>query len=111
MAVFSSRRPNIIEPGILKPDITAPGVNIVAAFSKANGPTDENFDKRRNPFNSQSGTSMSSPHVAGIVGLLKTLHPYRSPAVIQSAITTSARTRDDNMEPILDLSSMERATP
>ncbi|POO02869.1 Subtilase [Trema orientale] len=89
MAAFSSRGPNIIEPAILKPDITAPGVNIIAAFSEANGPTDENFDKRRVAFNAQSGTSMSCPHVSGIVGLLKTLHPEWSPAAIQSAIMTS----------------------
>ncbi|KAK1583290.1 hypothetical protein Q3G72_022537 [Acer saccharum] len=39
MASFSSRGPNVIEPSILKPDITAPGVNVIAAFSEAVGPT------------------------------------------------------------------------
>ncbi|POO02855.1 Subtilase [Trema orientale] len=109
VAWFSSRGPNLVEPAILKPDITAPGVDIIAAFSEAISPTDENFDKRRVAFNAESGTSVSCPHVSGIVGLLKTLHPDWSPAAIQSAIMTSARTRDDNKEPMLD-SSMERAT-
>ncbi|POO02868.1 Subtilase [Trema orientale] len=111
VATFSSRGPNIFEPTILKPDIIAPGVNIIAAYSEANGPADEKFDKRRVPFNVQSGTSMSCPHVSGIVGLLKTLHPDWSPAAIRSAIMTTATTRDANMEPILDASSRERATP
>ena len=73
----------------LQPDITAPGVNIIAAYSEATGPTNEEFDKRRIPFNVNSGTSMSCPHVSGIVGLLKTLHPDWSPAAIKSAIMTS----------------------
>ncbi|PON47242.1 Subtilase [Parasponia andersonii] len=59
MAAFSSRGPNIIEPAILKPDLTAPGVNIITACSEANGPTDEKFDKRRVTFNAQSRTSMA----------------------------------------------------
>ncbi|PON47249.1 Subtilase [Parasponia andersonii] len=110
VAWFSSRWPNLVEPAILKPDITAPGVDIIAAFSEGTSPTDENFDKCRVAFNAESGTSVSCPHVSGIVGLLKTLHPDWNPAAIQSAIMTSARTRDDNKEPMLD-SSMERATP
>ena len=74
---------------LLQPDITAPGVNIIAAYGKAHGPTGEKFDKRRVPFISASGTSISCPHVSGIVGLLKTLHPEWSPAAIQSAIMTT----------------------
>ena len=73
----------------LQPDITAPGVNIIAAYTEANGPTDLEFDKRRISFNAESGTSMSCPHVSGIVGLLKTLHPDWSHAAIKSAIMTT----------------------
>ncbi|XVF03571.1 hypothetical protein REPUB_Repub05bG0004900 [Reevesia pubescens] len=110
MASFSSRGPSLIEPSILKPDITAPGVSIIAAFTESVGPTEDIADKRRIPFTSQSGTSMSCPHVAGIVGLLKSLHPDWSPAAIKSAIMTSARTRDNTEKPILD-SNNKKATP
>lgn len=72
-----------------QPDVTAPGVNIIAGYTGATSPTEEPFDKRRVPFNIMSGTSMSCPHVAGVAGLLKTLHPGWSPAAIRSAITTT----------------------
>ncbi|WRX28528.1 Peptidase S8/S53 domain - like 10 [Theobroma cacao] len=110
MASFSSRGPNVIEPSILKPDITAPGVSIIAAFSEAVGPSEETSDKRRMPFTSMSGTSMSCPHVSGIVGLLKSLHPDWSPSAIKSAIMTSARTRDNTGNPMVD-STNKKATP
>ncbi|KAF8414299.1 hypothetical protein HHK36_002301 [Tetracentron sinense] len=139
MASFSSKGPNTVTPEILKvylaiqtfsfsvfffsfytiysfiilyvqPDITAPGVNVIAAYTEAESPTNQAFDKRRIPFNSISGTSMSCPHVSGIVGLLKTLHPNWSPSAIRSAIMTTARTRDNNMEPMLN-SSFVKATP
>lgn len=74
---------------MFQPDITAPGVNIIAAFSEATSPTGQDFDKRRIPFNTESGTSMSCPHVAGVVGLLKSLHRHWSPAAIRSAIVTT----------------------
>ncbi|KAG6794277.1 hypothetical protein POTOM_003519 [Populus tomentosa] len=45
MASFSSRGPNIIEESILKPDITAPGVSVIAAFTQAIGPSDADYDK------------------------------------------------------------------
>ncbi|XP_058005332.1 subtilisin-like protease SBT5.3 [Hevea brasiliensis] len=90
MAAFSSKGPNTIAPEILKPDITAPGVSIIAAYTGAEGPTNEDFDTRRVLFNSVSGTSMSCPHVSGIAGLLRTLHPTWSPAAIKSAIMTTA---------------------
>lgn len=104
MAAFSSIGPNTVTPQILKPDITAPGVSIIAAFTGAQGPTEQAFDKRRVKFNSVSGTSMSCPHVSGIVGLLKTLHPTWSPSAIKSAIMTTARTRDNAVEPMLNAS-------
>ncbi|WCJ37334.1 Subtilase family protein [Euphorbia peplus] len=105
MAAFSSRGPNSVTPEILKPDITAPGVSVIAAFTEAQGPTDEDFDIRRVEFNSISGTSMSCPHVSGIVGLLRALHPTWSPAAIKSAIMTTATTMDNNKEAILNASN------
>ncbi|XP_023553312.1 subtilisin-like protease SBT5.4 [Cucurbita pepo subsp. pepo] len=108
MGRFSSRGPNIIEPSILKPDITAPGVNILAAFTEETSPTHLSFDKRRVPFNILSGTSMSCPHISGIVGLLKTLYPKWSPAIMKSAIMTTARTKANDLNPILN-SGKEKA--
>ncbi|CAJ2668390.1 unnamed protein product [Trifolium pratense] len=102
MAAFSSKGPNTIVPEILKPDITAPGVSIIAAYTEAEGPTDQEFDKRRIQYNSISGTSMSCPHISGIVGLLKALYPSWSPAAIKSAIMTTATTLDNEAETILN---------
>ncbi|KAJ9176734.1 hypothetical protein P3X46_012016 [Hevea brasiliensis] len=110
MAAFSSKGPNTIAPEILKPDITAPGVSIIAAYTEAEGPTNEDFDTRRVLFNSVSGTSMSCPHVSGIAGLLRTLRPTWSPAAIKSAIMTTAMTQDNNREPILN-AFYTKATP
>ncbi|KAI6698830.1 hypothetical protein NL676_018949 [Syzygium grande] len=110
MAAFSSKGPNTITPEILKPDITTPGVSVIAAYTEAVGPTNEDFDKRRIPFNAVSGTSMSCPHVSGVAGLLKTLHPEWSPAAIRSAIMTSATIQDNTMEPIINI-SYHKATP
>ncbi|KAK7400076.1 hypothetical protein VNO78_11276 [Psophocarpus tetragonolobus] len=102
MAAFSSKGPNAIVPEILKPDITAPGVSVIAAYTEAQGPTNQMFDKRRIPFNSVSGTSMSCPHVSGIVGLLRALYPSWSPAAIKSAIMTTATTLDNQVEQLLN---------
>ncbi|KAL6844804.1 hypothetical protein ACP4OV_025463 [Aristida adscensionis] len=110
MAAFSSQGPNTITPQILKPDITAPGVSILAAFTGVAGPTGLTFDGRRVLFNILSGTSMSTPHVAGVAGLLKALHPDWSPAAIKSAIMTTARVRD-NTGRAMSNSSFLRATP
>ncbi|KAL2926036.1 Subtilisin-like protease SBT5.4 [Bienertia sinuspersici] len=105
MAAFSSQGPNTVTPEILKPDITAPGVNIIAAYSEATSPTEEPFDKRKVSFMVDSGTSMSCPHISGIVGLLKTRHPSWSPAAIRSAIMTTARVMDNTHKSMLNAST------
>ncbi|KAK1296856.1 Subtilisin-like protease [Acorus calamus] len=110
MAAFSSQGPNSLNPEILKPDITAPGVSILASYSEAASPSTLDTDTRRSAFAVESGTSMSCPHVAGIVGLLKALHPDWSPAAIRSAIMTSARMRDNMREPMKN-ASLAKATP
>ncbi|GAU44970.1 hypothetical protein TSUD_184710 [Trifolium subterraneum] len=109
MASFSSRGPNTLVPTLLKPDITAPGVNVIASYSEFSSPSENESDKRRTPFITMSGTSMSCPHVAGLVGLLKSLHPNWSPAAIKSAIMTTATTKDNTGEHLLD--SLGKATP
>ncbi|KAJ1443652.1 Peptidase S8/S53 domain [Sesbania bispinosa] len=112
MASFSSRGPNKIQPSILKPDVTAPGVNILAAYSLFATASNLPSDTRRGfSFNVLQGTSMSCPHVAGIAGLLKTLHPDWSPAAIKSAIMTTASTRDNTNKPIRDAFDKTLATP
>ncbi|XP_016491507.2 subtilisin-like protease SBT5.4 [Nicotiana tabacum] len=110
MASFSSTGPNSVTPQILKPDVTAPGVDIIAAYSEAANPTEEDYDKRKTSFNMISGTSMSCPHVAGVVGLLKSLHPDWSPAAIRSAIMSTARTRDNTGNPMRDETEKDKAT-
>ncbi|KAF6142279.1 hypothetical protein GIB67_039986 [Kingdonia uniflora] len=110
MASFTSKGPNTLTPEILKPDITAPGVSILASWTEATSPTGLKSDKRRVLFNSISGTSMSCPHVAGIVGLLRTLYPDWTPSAIKSAIMTSAGVKDNNLEAVLN-SSYTQATP
>ncbi|CAI0414082.1 unnamed protein product [Linum tenue] len=83
VASFSSRGPSLASPGILKPDIIGPGVNILAAWSVS-------VDNITNPpFNMISGTSMSCPHLSGIAALLKNAHPDWSPAAIKSAMMTT----------------------
>ncbi|GMH30464.1 hypothetical protein Nepgr_032307 [Nepenthes gracilis] len=74
MAAFSSKGPNTVTPEILKPDVTAPEVIVIAAFTEAQGPTNEPFDTRRVKFNSLSGTSMSWNAGCG-VGLIVLKQP------------------------------------
>ncbi|CAK9163111.1 unnamed protein product [Ilex paraguariensis] len=96
VASFSSRGPNTESPGILKPDIIGPGVSILAAWPL---PLNENS---KSIFNVMSGTSMSCPHLSGVAALLKSSHPYWSPAAIKSAIMTSADLVNVNGAPIVD---------
>lgn len=72
-----------------QPDITAPGLNILAAWSEASSPTKLEADKRVVKYNILSGTSMSCPHIGGAAALLKAIHPRWSSAAIRSALITS----------------------
>ncbi|KAF8398598.1 hypothetical protein HHK36_017529 [Tetracentron sinense] len=108
---FSSRGPSSLSPDILKPDISAPGINILAAWPPKSPPTLSPTDGRSVSWNFQSGTSMSCPHVSGVVALLKSVHPDWSPATIKSALMTTAYTRDTSLDTILAGGSMKIADP
>uniref|UniRef100_A0ACD5ZAA8 Uncharacterized protein n=1 Tax=Avena sativa TaxID=4498 RepID=A0ACD5ZAA8_AVESA len=86
VASFLSRGPSNIFPSILKPDVTAPGVSILAA--------------KGDSYVFMSGTSMACPHVSGITALIKLVHPKWSPAMIKSAIVTTASVTDRFSMPI-----------
>ncbi|KAF2296157.1 hypothetical protein GH714_036414 [Hevea brasiliensis] len=87
---FSSRGPNPITPDILKPDIAAPGVDIIAAWSLASSVTGLQGDNRFVPYNIISGTSMACPHATGAAAYVKSHHPKWSPSAIKSALMTTA---------------------
>lgn len=111
VASFSSRGPNHLTAEILKPDVIAPGVNILAGWTGSTGPTDLAIDPRRVEFNIISGTSMSCPHVSGLAALLRKAHPTWSPAAIKSALMTTAYNLDDTGKNITDLATGEESTP
>ncbi|XP_042387320.1 subtilisin-like protease 4 [Zingiber officinale] len=94
MAFFSSRGPSMATPGILKPDISGPGLNIFAAYIPSSDTPE---------YLIESGTSMATPHLSGVAALLKATHPNWSPAAIKSAIMTTADTdiSDELLEPAL----------
>ncbi|KAJ9132699.1 hypothetical protein P3X46_033539 [Hevea brasiliensis] len=111
VASFSGRGPNGLNPEILKPDLIAPGVNILAAWTDAIGPTGLDSDTRKTEFNILSGTSMACPHVSGAAALLKSAHPDWSPAAIRSAMMTTANTLDNLNQPMIDEATGKASTP
>ncbi|KNA21976.1 hypothetical protein SOVF_038430 [Spinacia oleracea] len=111
VAAFSSRGPNILSLEILKPDMVAPGVNILAAWTGSSGPSSVSGDKRRVKFNILSGTSMSCPHVSGVAALIKSKHPNWSPAVIKSSLMTTAYIHDNNNTLIIDAGTGASSSP
>lgn len=88
---FGARGPAPLQD-LLKPDVAAPGINILAGFTPdaANSNSGEYFGFL-------TGTSMATPHVAGVAALLKQAHPDWTPAMIKSALMTTAR-QDLNLQ-------------
>ncbi len=101
MTDFSSRGPNPVAPDIIKPDVTAPGIQILAGWA----PTPDPGTLPGELFAAIAGTSMSSPHVAGIFALMEQAHPDWSPAMVKSAAMTTA------YQDVLDNNRMSAADP
>ncbi|KAL5991672.1 hypothetical protein ACLOJK_012581 [Asimina triloba] len=93
---FSSRGPNTITKDLLKPDISAPGVDILAAFSPVASLSRGSQDTRFTKYTILSGTSMACPHAAGAAAYVKSFHPNWSPAAIKSALMTTASPMNGN---------------
>ncbi|KAK6146392.1 hypothetical protein DH2020_020261 [Rehmannia glutinosa] len=103
VASYSSRGPDVNNAllenaDVLKPNIMAPGSSIWAAWTP-NSEGDEYI--KGQTFALLSGTSMATPHVAGIAALIKQKHPSWSPAAITSAMMTTANVTDQSGAPIL----------
>lgn len=93
VAAFSSRGPSPSSGGsLLKPDIMAPGNDVIAAVSPAN--------HNGNLYDTESGTSMATPHIAGVAALIMSKHPTWPPMWVKSAIMTGAKQTDNAGNPI-----------
>jgi subtilisin family serine protease len=104
-ADFSSQGPAIAGGGdLLKPDITAPGDEILAGYLPTSNPDGGHFGI-------MGGTSMASPHIAGLAALIKSANPDWSPMAIKSAIMTTAYQENTEGEPIGREGDDPAATP
>jgi hypothetical protein len=114
---YSSRGPDVADnestpADVLKPDILAPGDQIWSAWSalSANEPI-----LAGNHFAMISGTSMATPHVAGVAALIKQRHPAWGPSAIASTLSTTARRHDDRGGSIksegFEIGSLHPGTP
>jgi subtilisin family serine protease len=93
VASSSSRGPSLAGNGdLLKPDIMAPGTNVLAATSP--------FAAAGGQYAFMSGTSMASPHIAGAAAVLKGKYPSWSPMAIKSALLTTGTSLDTEGNPI-----------
>ncbi|MGW1345536.1 S8 family serine peptidase [Kribbella sp. NPDC002412] len=103
VASSSSRGPSLAGNGdLLKPDVMAPGTNVLAAASA--------FSAAGGEYAFMSGTSMSSPHIAGAAAVLKSKYPNWSPMAIKSALLTTTTDKDTSGQPIQN-DSGSPATP
>lgn len=78
---------------LVQPDVTAPGLNILASYTPMRSITGEKGDTQFSEFTLMSGTSMACPHVSGVAAYVKSFHPNWSPAAIRSAIITTGESQ------------------
>jgi subtilisin family serine protease len=103
MGDFSSRGP-VLGYGQVKPDVSAPGVNILSATVAVGGvQTNATYMMDPTRYASVSGTSMSSPMTAGIVALIKQKNPAWTPSMVRAAlVNTATNLREVNGAPVAD---------
>jgi minor extracellular serine protease Vpr len=101
-AIFSSRGP-VQGYGQVKPDVSAPGVNILAAVPPASFIAALSAGANGANYAAISGTSMATPHTSGSVALIRSAHPDWSPDVVRTVlINTATNMRDVNQKPKAD---------
>ncbi|XP_004308189.1 PREDICTED: CO(2)-response secreted protease-like [Fragaria vesca subsp. vesca] len=102
VAYFSSRGPAQLTENILKPDIMAPGVAILAAICPKNEPGSVPDGEKPSKFSIKSGTSMACPHVTGAAAFIKSVHRGWTSSMIKSALMTTATMYNNMKKPLIN---------
>ncbi|XP_024018080.1 CO(2)-response secreted protease [Morus notabilis] len=101
VAYFSSRGPAQLTENILKPDIMAPGVAILAAvIPKSNEPGTAPTGMEPSDFAMKSGTSMACPHVTGAAAFVKSVRRRWTSSMIRSSLMTTATVYNNLRKPV-----------
>ncbi|XP_022767949.1 CO(2)-response secreted protease-like [Durio zibethinus] len=104
VAYFSSRGPSVLTENILKPDIMAPGVAILAAVIPKVEEGSALIGNKPPEYAIKSGTSMACPHVTGASAFIKSVHPKWTSSMIKSALMTTATVYGNMGKPLTNSS-------